>query len=47
MGEYHRRITWYGNAVLFVFLYSAVYRIYKRRSAAWRYIFLFDFFANG
>ncbi len=28
MGKYHCRITRYGNAVLFVFLYSAVYRIY-------------------
>ncbi len=32
---------------LLVFLYSAVYRVYKRRLAAWRYILLFDFFADG
>ena len=47
MGEYHRRPARYGNTVLLVFLYSAVYRVYKRRFAAWRNIFLFDFFANG
>ena len=47
MGEYHRRPARYGNTVLLVFLYSAVYRIYKRRLATWRYIFLFDFFTDG
>lgn len=47
MGKYHCRITWYGNTVLFVFLYSTVYWIYKCRFAAWRYIILFDFFTNG
>ena len=40
MGKYYRRPAWYGNTVLLVFLYSAVYRLYKCRFAAWRYIFL-------
>ena len=37
----------YGNTVLLVFFHSVVYRVYKRRFAAWRYILLFDFFADG
>ena len=47
MGEYHRSSARYGNTVLLVFLYSAVYRIYKRRLTTWSYILLFDFFADG
>jgi hypothetical protein len=47
MGKYHRRITRHGDAVLFVFLHSAVYRFYKRRFASWRYFFVPDFFTNG
>ena len=47
MGEYHRRPARYGNTVLLVFFHSVVYRVYKRRFAAWRYILLFDFFADG
>ena len=47
MGEYHRRSARYGNTVLLVFFHSVVYRVYKRRFAAWRYILLFDFFADG
>lgn len=35
------------NTVLLVFFHSVVYRVYKRRFAAWRYILLFDFFADG
>src|SRR5699024_12076012 len=46
MGEYHRSSARYGNTVLLVFLYSAVYRIYKRRLTTWSYILLFDFFAE-
>lgn len=40
MGEYHRRSARYGNTVLLVFFHSVVYRVYKRRFAAWRYILL-------
>lgn len=47
MGEYHRSSARYGNTVLLVFFHSVVYRVYKRRFAAWRYILLFDFFADG
>ena len=47
MGQYDRCSARNSNTVLFLFLYSTVYRIYKRRFATWRYIFLFDFFAYG
>src|SRR5699024_12669872 len=47
MGEYHRSSARYGNTVLLVFLYSAVYRIYKHRLTTWSYLLLFDFFADG
>ena len=46
-GKYNCRITRHSNAILFVFLYSVVYRFYNRRIAARRNIFLFDFFSNG
>ena len=38
---------WYGNAFLFLFFHSSVYRFYKCRSAAWSYFFFPDFFSNG
>lgn len=35
------------NAVLFMFINSTVYWIYKYRITAWRYIFVFDFVVYG
>ena len=41
------RFTGNSYSFLFLFFHSVVYRVYKRRFAAWRYILLFDFFADG
>lgn len=45
--KYNFCAPWYGNAFLFLFFHSSVYRFYKCRSAAWSYFFFPDFFSNG
>lgn len=39
--------AWNGNTVLFLFIYSLVYRIYKRRATVRSNLFLFDFISDG
>ena len=42
-GKLYCRIAWNRNAVLFLFLYSVIYRINKLRFAAWSYLLVLAF----
>ncbi len=45
--EHHIRIAGYSDTLLFLLVYSAVYRLYQCRVAAGGYILVPDFLPNG
>ena len=45
--EYHCGITWDSNAILFLFIDTFVYWVYKCGVVAWSNVFFFNFFSNG
>ena len=47
MGEYHRCIARNGHALLLLFFYSIIYRLYQRRTSSRCDLFLLDLLPDG
>lgn len=47
LGQHHRRSAGDGNAVLLLFVYPSLYRLYQRRTSSRCDVLLLDFFPDG